>query len=377
MRRFVEDHASIDIGLLKRRGLFKATSEQKVLVDTLAGPMEVTCQQPATHLTVQLGPTGKPAVQQIALQTTKLRLGDRVYFVCPISGGRASRLYLVDGQLASRIGHGLVNLSTTNRKTDAPRGLSINLANQLRGDGLGKGPARGARREKLITRLLAVKGNGVIDPEAQRIVDKTLRAQNDREAIFEKRRRALSHTTGAALERGRTSAMNWTEVDVLRQLAEPLAAILAGCPPEIPVIDWYPEHLYPKVTLDVRVLNSAGLFVPGELKGAALIWDRVLNQLIHYTLVAADFRDPERPYLLIENVDPIERKTYQQFIPLRFVADRWYMLCPFRGSRHTILYMRGRWLGSERALNLKRKPWDYPPLTDEAFESPAELSQES
>lgn len=374
MRRFVEDFTSIDIGLLKRRGLFEPGAAQTVVVDTLPGPMEMTCQQPGTHVTVHLGPIGKPPVQRIELRATQLRMGERVYFACPITGDRASKLYLVDGRLASRVGHGLVNLSTTNRMTDAPRGRSINLANQLKGDALGKGPARGARREKLIERLLAVKGNGAIDPEAQRIIDQTSRARNDREAILEKQRRAFSHTTGAALERGRTSAMNWTEEDVLRQLAEPLAEIAAGRPPEVPVIDWYPEHLYPKVTLDVRILNSAGLFVPGELKGAALIWDRVMNWVIHHTLVAADFRDPERPYLLIENVDTLARETFRQVIPLKFVAGRWYMQCPFRGSQHTILYMRCRWLGSERALNLRRKPLDYPPLTDEDFKDPADLS---
>lgn len=357
-RRFVEDYASIDIGLLKRRGLFLPGGDRSVEVETRAGPFLFAYRHPEGRVWVKYGPKGRQTAESIELQVTQLRYGERRYFVCPISFTRASKLFMVDGRLASMVGHGLVHLATTNRKEDGKKGRTIHLAAQLKGDTLGKGAARGDRKNRLVKKLRALDSAKWVDPDVQAIVDRVLNEDSDRLLQEERARRARLNSTAHALEMGRVSPKGWTEEVVLRELADTMAMVAQGTPPVSPKLELFPEHLYPRSTLDVRALHTAGLLDPEELKAAALMWDRDYSGVINHTLLAADFRDPYSPFLVIENVDTYERKEYPQFIPIDFAGGRWYFKCPFTGRRCKTLYLREGWLGSEKALNLHRKPWD-------------------
>lgn len=357
-RRFVEDFVSIDIGLLKRRGLFEPGGERTVEVQTRVGTFTFTHRPPEGRIRMVHSLEGHRTLQTVELQVAQLRYGERRYFVCPINRERASKLYFVLGRLGSQKGHGLVHLVTTNRKADVQRGRTINLAKRLKGDAIGKGPARGMRKARIILSMLAADGAKWVDPEALQIIAKTFKKEENRNYQDEMRRRIRGSSTRFALEEGRRSQMNWTQDEVLRQLAEPLAMVKAGTFPELPDLELPPDHLHPRVSLDVRSLHSEGLLEVEELKAAALMWNRKYSGVINYTLLAADFRDPWKPYLLVENVDTFLRESYHQIIPVVHAAGRWYLRCPFTGVRRNTLYMREGWLGSNKALNLRRKAWD-------------------
>jgi hypothetical protein len=366
-RRFVEDFVSIDVGLLKRRGLFTPGGERTVEVQTRVGTFTFTCRPPEGKIRVVHEREGHRTLQTIELQVAQLRYGERPYFVCPINRERASKLYFVLGKLGSQKGHGLVHLVTTNRKADVQRGRTINLARRLKGDAIGKGPARGMRKAELITRLIALEGAKWVDPEALHIIATTVRREQDKAYREERQRRISASSTKSALEEGRRPPKNWTGDKVLLQLAEPLAMVEAGTLPALPDLNLAPDHLYPRVSLDVRTLRSEGLLEVEELKAAALLWNSRFSGVVDYTLLAADFRDPWKPYLLVENVDTFLRERNHQIIPITHAAGRWYFRCPFTNSRRTILYLREGWFGSDRALNLHRKPWD--PALDPKIES--------
>lgn len=353
MKRFVEDFPSIDIGLLKRRGLFEQSDSAPVVVQTKVGPWTFTSSE-GSVVSATYEVKGKPITQSIELQVAQIRYGVRPYFVCPTTFERAAKLYLADGFLASRKAHGLVHLVTTNRKIDVQRGRTTHVATRLKGSALGKGPARGMRRSKLIIDLIQLDGVRWVDPEAMKIMAKVIRKEQDARYIEDRLRRIQSSSTAVALERGLASAVGWTQDEVLRQLADPLALAAAGRLPPMPELKLHPEHLHPRVTLDVRSLASAGLLEPEELKGAAMLWDRDYSGVVNYTLLAAEFTDWRAPYLLVENVDTFLRERYTQVIPIDYVSDRWYFKCPFTGARRTTLYLREGWWGSEKALNLRR-----------------------
>lgn len=124
MRRFVEDYPSVDIGLLKRRGLFADSGHS---VEVKLGEAGFQFQLLSDReITVKRTSGGSPV--RLGVETRLLRYGERQYFVCPKSGSRATKLYLVEGKFASREGHGLVHLTTTRRPSDIARAKTVHLS---------------------------------------------------------------------------------------------------------------------------------------------------------------------------------------------------------------------------------------------------------
>lgn len=357
MRRFVEDFASVDIGLLKRRGLFRLSGLTEACVDTRSGSFRFRHDQEAGTIKVVQEHRPGAGEQTIEVQVAAIRYGARRYFVCPRTFARASKLYFADGMWASRQGHGLIHLVTTKRRNDTVRGKTFHLASRLTGADLGKGPARGPRRQALARKLLTTIDMRSVDSETAKVLKTALRAEIT--AAERSQRGSLDEvTTRFALEQGRDPNTGWKEADILRELREPLKLALAGELPRLPDAKFEPNWLAGRPRLDVRTLESEGLLEVEELRGFSLIWDKECSGIISYVLVAADFRDPWRPFLLVESRDGYWRKSYFQIIPVDFVARRWYLICPLSGARKTTLYLREGRFGSEKALNLRREDWN-------------------
>lgn len=197
-----------------------------------------------------------------------------------------------------------------------------------------------------------------IDPAAAVVVDRARLRSRSRRVQEDAERWTEGSTTRYALDAGRAGENGWSEAEVLEALAEPLALAAKGelqtSSPDILAPDW----LGSRARLDVRSLRSAGLLKVEELRAAALRWDRDTTGIINYVLMAADFRDPNHPYVLTRARDTFDGVDYFQTIPIEHCAARWYFRCPISGSRRTTLYLREGLFGSDKALNLRKREWD-------------------
>lgn len=354
MRRFVEDYPSVDIGLLKRRGLFAGSGHAvEVKLDEAGFQFE---RRTHREITVKRISGGSPV--RLGIETRPLRYGERRYFVCPKSGGRATKLYLVEGEFASREGHGLVHLTTTRRPSDIARAKTVHVSTRLSGAALGKGPARGRRKKVLVQELAAVGSAKWIDPAAAQVIHRDRLRSKSRRLQDEAERWSEGSSTRYALEHGRAGEDGWTEEEVLEFLAEPLERAVKGVLETSTLDDLTPDWLASRARLDVRSLDHAGLFEVDDLHGAALRWDRSSTGVINYVLMAADFRDAYHPFLLILSRDTYDRVDHLQIISIEYCAGRWYFRCPISGSRRTTLYLREGLFGSDKALKLRKRQWD-------------------
>lgn len=354
MKRFVEDYPSVDIGLLKRRGLFEASGEA-VEITFVGEPLRFRCE-PSGGILVS-DAAGRRS-HRLSIETRTLRYGQRRYFMCPKTGRRATKLYLVDGELASREGHGLVHLITTNRPADVARAKTVHRSTRLSGAALGKGPARGRRRKALVDALASIGDTASIGTDAAGVIHRDrLNRRSGRREEDEAQENAGS-STRYALEAGRRSEDGWTEEEVLEALSEPLELALKGTLDTASTPDFAPDWLAQRARLDVRTLHHAGLLEVEELRAAALKWDRDSTGVINYVLMAADFRDPDHPFLVIKSRDTYEHVDYFQIIQVEYCAGRWYFRCPISHARRTTLYLREGLFGSDKALNLRKRGWD-------------------
>jgi hypothetical protein len=347
MNRFVEDTPSIDVGHLKRVGLFPEVGSATIHL-TLDGRdyrLEHTVGDP--HFTIHFPRSQKRAPQRVRLQTADLTFGGRRYFECPKTAEPVRKLYLQDGWFASRIGHGLRHLTRSSRKEDIQRGRTIHMAARITGAD-GKGPARGENRTRRLKTLLKEGDPQWFDAATQLAVHRA--ALKDARGNKPKKvpirwgdeRRDRTSTKWALQHSSDTP-----ESDVLETLGRFLSFRGEDLNPEL--TDTGEEPWRDRPRLDIRTLNAAGFLQLGKLRVSAVRWDRMLMGYVNSCFMAADLRDLNLPRLVIWL--HTDEKAYAQFIDLVWTDDRWYMICPYTERLTTTLYLCCGILASLRAHN--------------------------
>jgi hypothetical protein len=351
MRRYVEDFPAIDIGFLRRKGLFQAKGPNTVEVDTAIGPVRFSYSHGDDNVSATLpnGPTG-PTTRRIGLVVKQLRFGERAFFVCPITKTPVTKLYVVNWTFGSRKAHGLVHLSKSSGMNERAKGRARHIADRLKGSA-GRAPARGAKRRALISDLQQYSGSVKLDQETEGLIWATRRRDEGLSRARSQVRPFEGTSTRSAILRGRDPASGWTEAKVLRHLGAPLQWAKAnGLVPLGTTLP--PDYIQARPQLDARVLKSEGLLQPGVLRGAVLLWQKDLMGVLSEVLAAFDLRDPNRPVMFIRGRDTFYDKDYDQLIELIPHAGRWYLRCPISGARATIFYLKEGRFASRRAQEL-------------------------
>ena len=143
MPRFVETVDDVDIGLLRRRGLFDTVAVSTTEIEFADGTAEFEYHPIHARLFVlDTDYAGRDRCSTIRVEFAKLKLGLRPFFVCPLNGRRCSKLYRVDGRLGSQAGHGLSFLSKSSRDEDKVLGRTFRLAGRIDGGRREGGRAR-------------------------------------------------------------------------------------------------------------------------------------------------------------------------------------------------------------------------------------------
>jgi hypothetical protein len=357
MRRYVEHFPAVDIGFLRRRGLFGAQGACTVELDSVIGPLRFEYVHGASFLcaTILHAPKG-PTTCRIGLVVKQLRLGERAYFVCPIRKAPVTKLYVCNWTFGSREAHGLVHLSKSSTSGVAARGRAIHIAERLKGSA-GRAPARGEKRRLLILELLQHVDLNTLDVETRQLITNTRLRDEGLSRSRTRLRLNDEVATKRAIARGRDPSFGWTEQKILQELDLPLRIAkeeaIAPLPAELP-----PDYVQDRPQLDVRVLKSEGLLQPGQLRGAALLWKKELMGVLTEVIAAFDLRDPERPLIFIRGRDTFFHQLYDQLVELIPCDGRWYLRCPISGSRVTILYLKeGRFASrSAQELFYRRPP---------------------
>lgn len=357
--KFVEDVPCLDIGLLKRSGLFARRRTTRLRLEIEGAEVIASGSAVASVVGLQIG---SAPVQSVDTIFVPLTFGERLYFVCPKTSKRATKLYLVDGVFASREGHGLVHLVTTGRREDVERARSVHIATRLSGAALGKSPARGTRRRRLISELNERGDEKYVGQDVRRLLvpNKEIRKRAET-ALDSDKRRTVTTSTAYLLERGRQSLDGWAEAEVAEAMRDLVRGRQEGVFPtfELPD-DLTPDFLLPRVRLDARSLQKAGLLDPGGLRYAAFVFDRSCSTYLSWAWFAFDMRDPADAWILMRGKSVGLRETSEQAIRVEHRNDRPYLVCPFTKTRRTTLYLREGLFGSHRALKLRASEFDVP-----------------
>lgn len=152
----VEDVLVLDVRVLRRLGALRVG--ECVITDlrwsthglnALEARLRVDMRDVGGVITVR----GGDISQVINVEATAAGFGGRrCYLLCPITGSRREVLYLVDGQFASREGHGLSYATQNMTDLSRARRKAAKLRARLEGDG-GFVRTRGPNRIETLERL--------------------------------------------------------------------------------------------------------------------------------------------------------------------------------------------------------------------------------
>jgi hypothetical protein len=342
-RDLTDDIPSIAIGALMAGGSLAAS---------LDGSIELTRLDTEKVLLSHL-PEGSRTSQTVGLARVKLKFGDRLHFVCPVSGRRCSRLYFKDGLFASREAHGLAYQSQRQDRDERLAARARKIARRIEGDDVG-GPARGRNRASLLRRLEAATndlvGVGETPSELVALVDR------EHELGIARRRRVRPRPGDSpmlmrsALQAGRTHAIPITSTAIQSILTRRLADQAQQPSPDL---DLPPMGIDARPQLDIRRLKP----IQGYARGHRMIWPsdgrrdglQVLGRLTKLGL------DSWRLDLWID--DLAGEICHGQQVPIIITAGRREMLmvCPVMGTRHRKLYYRAGRFASAAAQCLTRR----------------------
>jgi hypothetical protein len=305
----------------------------------------------------------------------------------------------------SRVGHGLKFLSSSGKQDDFDKARVLRIADQLRGSA-GKGPARGARRERLLKELAAVRGAPWLPKdivqllrqadqrrlklkaeakaraarvarreERQRLATEraqqlaAFRAQHDHWRLAERIRHAewleakkdpyngfyYRVSTFDALEEG---AKDWSKQEIFDYLGGPVVRRNVDKIREYRPGSWAPtDNANSKPHLELPTLIKHDLIHTHEARIAALRWPVWTRGITEYVLMRATGhgQDGVRLFLwriLDDRLSPIEGDG-QIVWALPNKENSWNFRCPVTGRRTKTLYLRSGVWASLSGNNLK------------------------
>jgi hypothetical protein len=156
----IEDMIRLDIRAMRRQGFLRPGAVTKgfqswsyVATGEESGSVGVTVnlENPEFGLvTVRFLLNGEPRVQEISLESRRMRYGGwRYYFLCPHDQRRCEVMPMIGGVFASRQVHRVTYQSQSNDQVSRLREKASKLEKRLWAKD-GKPKPRGARRERLI-----------------------------------------------------------------------------------------------------------------------------------------------------------------------------------------------------------------------------------
>lgn len=345
----LESHPRISMGLLRRHGMFVSdVSELAFKIGEAVVFVRYYPEDNALRLTWKSSSYDQQ--QLIGLGFTKLKFGDRRYFICPLTGKRTSELHLVGGNFGCRQAH--ARLSAKNGSPTQRFELRISRWRaQLLGE-QGYVRVRGKTRNRIIQKLKPIPFILGRFPELAPVFhDESARPVREARCRARSSRRADAMSMASAMSAGRSL----TTSDVLNAHANLAAEIwLASIPKPSghPLVATRAE-LESHAALDVRALAAIGL---GKVVLAAhgLVWRLPDGTEIARALLVVDFRVADRPFLAVRSITGVDGAIPAQFVRLvpSATAGRWFLECPLLGTRCDILFLRGRRFASAKANRL-------------------------
>lgn len=341
----------------------RGSDEDRLYVEEMAEPREVlvSARYRTKWRDIAVRFRGGVRVQRIQIRYRVLSDDTvRWFFICPVTGFRVLRLYIVDGSLASAAGHALGRRARTIRIA-APK-TQEDVA-QRRHDQLlgvvfgcpGRAPAKGDERRHAIE---ALRANDFRDELSEELL---IEAQENAPSYYYRRFHVASPFDPLSTDAGLCGAADLDE-DEGADLASFIEEVRAGIPsPEWEMPELWTEravfHQQPR--LETRTLGKAGLF-GGAVKGLMLAWKDRRGVVARFAVVT-DLRVPGRQTLWA--------RAYQQTgeitQPIPLVMKRagngvtWSMLCPIEGEYTQAMAWRVNRFASAKGQNLiPRGQWD-------------------
>ena len=347
----LEDHAELRARDLNARGIFEANFGE-IFVFHISGK-EVRIRYLDEQKVVFVGTmTNRNVVDQaFPVKRVLNNFGYKYFFICDRTLRPVTALYLDRDRFRSR--HSLqVPYASEAGRVQKDQYEAEALGRRLIGKD-GRGPARGANRDRVVKRLQALESRGaLIEPDALRAVQRHL----DRPAAPVRKPRQLSREVStkqaAALRRRKgyysPSLIIGGMLDEIRAVrvrppAEPTRALLQG---QILSIDRYPCLSMPELT---RMMPRGS----EEIWAEAFRWEtKTLGKPLE-ALIAVDRRAGRRFALVRSYLGDGERQ--EQVLEIAAGGQKnpkYYFVCPVTGARADTLYYRHGRFASAKAQRL-------------------------
>jgi len=341
----------------------RGSLDDHLYVDEMAEPREVPVPARYTTKWRDIAVRFRAGVRVQRVQIRYRVLSDetlRWFFICPVTGFRVLRLYIVDGMVASAAGHALRCRAPT---TIAAKPRTHEEAAQGRHDELlrvvfgcpGRAPAKGDERRQAIDRL---RESAVRNELSEELL---IEAQENAPSYYYRRYHVLSPFDPLSTDAGICGAAG-LDLHEAPDLASFIEEVRAGIPfPEWEMPERWTEravfHQQPR--LETRTLGKAGLF-GAAVKGLLLAWPDRHGVMARFAVVT-DLRVPDLQVLWV--------RAYQQggdiTQPIPLVMKRsgngvtWSMLCPIEGEYTQTMAWRVNRFASAKGQNLvPRGLWD-------------------
>ena len=310
MKAVVEEHPCLSMTEVKRAGGL----ENEAWVTIPGGHFQVRRVADGLEVAHHAGGQRWTAVQ-VKLTSHQVTYGARVEFLCPISGSRVRKLYVVEGRLGGRVALELGNLSRA------------------------RPAAYRRQRRSVVGRPKGAPMTGV-ETSAHPV------------------------STEEAWERGR--GLQWEEEKLVKRLNRDLQHARHGeiCSTRSQAIfDW--GWAWRQAQLDCRVLDRLGMIEHGCRHAAAFSWPAGYGG-VDTALLQTDLAGGRSPLMVATLL--CDGEVSRQAITLAPFRGRWRLRCPVTGELEQVLYARARRFASRKAQYLvlgERRP--APPFGDVAL----------
>ncbi len=356
----IEDHPVITIDDLKKAGVPGGRAGDHVPVSLRGIVVVITIadrSDKSIRLDLAFRDNGQPRRQCIFVCFSQQGAVTMPYLLCPEEVIAVRQLHLFDGRFASRVfwsQRGYLSGNEGSHVDRRIRKLTEALGRLAGTDGWPK--ARGKNREKLL-RLVAESEQAplpVRDDARIRLVRLAERQEARERSKLRSNRLSGPCSTAAALLDGEE---NPGAERLARQSRFPAESwripTIRSTPAFVPapagILEDYPA-------LDLRVLDLATRMHGAEVWTHSLVW-RDASGDVPPVLLVADFRDPLKPFLLLE-LGHEGGSSFQRLL-VDLVATnpgakgaRWYLQCPVTGHRADYLLLREGRFASAKAHRL-------------------------